>query len=57
MGYANLKAAQLKIARLLRKVVSIRQNGLHKLRIYLTENHGKIVIENLNFRVMFPWVT
>ncbi len=48
IGSANYKKAQLKIAKLHRKVANIRRNALHKLTIYLAKNHGTVVIEDLN---------
>lgn len=57
VGSANWKAVQLKIPRLPIKVANIRQDALHKLKIYLAKNHGKIVIEDLNVRGMFPTAT
>ncbi|OZH54406.1 transposase [Hydrocoleum sp. CS-953] len=48
IGSANWRAAQLKIARLHRRVANIRKDGLHKLTTYLAKNHGTVVIEDLN---------
>lgn len=48
IGSANWKKAQVKIARLHRKIANIRKDTLHKLTSYLTKNHGKIGIEDLN---------
>ena len=48
VGSANWKKAQLKIARLHRKVANIRKDALHKLTTYLAKNHGRVVIEDLN---------
>lgn len=48
IGSNNWKKAQLKIARLHRKIANIRKDTLHKLTTYLAKNHGKIVIEDLN---------
>ena len=45
VGSGNWRAAQLKIARLHRKVANIRKDALHKLTTYLAKNHGKVVIE------------
>lgn len=45
---ANWKKAQIKIARLHRKIANIRQDTLHKLTSLLAKNHGVIVIEDLN---------
>ncbi|MDJ0515238.1 MAG: transposase [Trichodesmium sp. MO_231.B1] len=44
----NWKKAQLKIARLHKKVANIRKDTLHKLTTYLAKNHSQIVIEDLN---------
>ena len=44
----NWKKAQLKIARLNKKVADIRKDTLHKLTTYLAKNHSQIVIEDLN---------
>ncbi|GGA32175.1 transposase [Okeania sp. KiyG1] len=40
VGSANWRKAQLKIARLHRKVANIRQDALHKLTTYLAKNHN-----------------
>jgi len=45
---SNWKKAQVKIARLHRKIANIRQDTLHKLTSYLAQNHSRIGIENLN---------
>ncbi len=47
-GSANWKKAQVKIARLHRKIANIRKDTLHKLTTYLAKNHSRIGIENLN---------
>ena len=47
-GSHNWKKAQIKIARLHRKISNIRQDTLHKLTTYLAKNHSQIVIEDLN---------
>ncbi len=52
IGSANWRAAQLKIARLHRKVANIRKDALHKLTTYLAKNHGTVVIEDLNVKGM-----
>jgi len=44
----NWKQAQIKIARLHRKIANIRSDTLHKLTTLLAKNHGVIVIEDLN---------
>lgn len=48
IGSRNWKKAQLKIARLHRKIANIRKDTIHKLTSLLSKNHGKIVIEDLN---------
>ncbi|GAB1538210.1 RNA-guided endonuclease TnpB family protein [Scytonema sp. NUACC21] len=48
IGSANWKKAQLKIARLYRKIANIRKDTLHKLTTLLAKNHGTVVIEDLN---------
>ncbi len=48
IGSSNWKKAQVKIARLHRKIANIRKDTLHKLTTLLAKNHGVIVIENLN---------
>jgi len=47
-GSNNFKKAQIKIARLHRKIANIRSDTLHKLTTYLAKNHSRIGIENLN---------
>jgi len=47
-GSANWKKAQVKIARLHRKIANIRKDTLHKITTYLAKNHGRIGIEDLN---------
>ncbi|MEG4274463.1 MULTISPECIES: RNA-guided endonuclease TnpB family protein [unclassified Microcoleus] len=47
-GSHNWKKAQIKIARLHRKIANIRFDTLHKLTFYLANNHSKIGIEDLN---------
>jgi len=47
-GSRNWKQAQIKIARLHRKIANIRSDTLHKLTTLLAKNHGVIVIEDLN---------
>ncbi|NET60912.1 MAG: IS200/IS605 family element transposase accessory protein TnpB [Symploca sp. SIO2E6] len=47
-GSANFKKAQVKIARLHRRIANIRKDALHKLTTYLAKNHGTVVIEDLN---------
>ena len=48
IGSVNWKKAQVKIARLHRKIANIRKDTLHKLTSYLAQNHSRIGIENLN---------
>ncbi|MGD1807116.1 RNA-guided endonuclease InsQ/TnpB family protein [Dapis sp. BLCC M126] len=48
IGSANWRKAQLKIARLHRRVANIRKDAVHKLTTYLAKNHGSVVIEDLN---------
>jgi putative transposase len=52
IGSANWKKAQIKIARLHRKIANIRKDTLHKLTTMLTKNHGVVVIEDLNLSGM-----
>jgi len=47
-GSNNWKKAQIKIARLHRKIANMRKDTLHKLTTYLAKNHSKIGIEELN---------
>lgn len=51
-GSKNCAKANLKVARLHKKVANIRQDALHKLTTWLAKNHSEIVIENLNVSVM-----
>lgn len=44
----NWYKAQLKVARLHKKIANIRKDTLHKLTTYLSKNHSQIVIEDLN---------
>lgn len=48
IGSRNWKKAQIKIARLHRRIANIRKDTLHKLTTLLAKNHGTIVIEDLN---------
>ncbi|PSF35459.1 transposase [Aphanothece hegewaldii CCALA 016] len=48
IGSANWKKAQIKIARLHKKIADIRKDTLHKITTYLAKNHSEIVIEDLN---------
>jgi len=45
---SNWYKAQLKVARLHKRIADIRKDTLHKLTTYLTKKHGQIVIEDLN---------
>jgi putative transposase len=45
---ANYKKAQIKIARLHRKIANIRKDTLHKITTYISKNHAVIGIEDLN---------
>lgn len=47
-GSSNWKKAQIQIAKLHRKIASIRKDILHKLTSYLAKNHSRIGIEDLN---------
>ncbi|BAZ23092.1 transposase, IS607 family protein [Kalymmatonema gypsitolerans NIES-4073] len=47
-GSSNWKKAQVKIARLHRKIANIRKDTLHKITTYIAKNHGVIAVENLN---------
>jgi putative transposase len=48
IGSANWKKAQVKVARLHRRIANIRKDTLHKLTSYLAQNHSRIGVENLN---------
>ena len=48
IGSKNWRKAQLKIARLHRRIANIRKDTIHKLTSLLAKNHGTIVIEDLN---------
>ncbi|WP_322745462.1 RNA-guided endonuclease InsQ/TnpB family protein [Plectonema radiosum] len=48
IGSKNWRKAQLKIARLHRRICNIRKDTIHKLTSLLAKNHGTIVIEDLN---------
>jgi putative transposase len=45
---SNYRKAQLKIARLHRKIANIRKDTLHKLTTYISKNHAVIGLEDLN---------
>jgi putative transposase len=45
---ANYKKAQLRIARLHRKIANIRSDTLHFITTYISKNHAVIGIEDLN---------
>lgn len=44
----NRNKANLKVARLHRKIANIRQDAIHKLTTWLAKNHSEIKIEDLN---------
>jgi putative transposase len=48
IGSVNYKKAQLKIARVHRKIANIRKDTLHKLTTYISKNHAVIGLEDLN---------
>ena len=48
----NWEKARMKLARLHYRIHCIRQDALHKLTSYLTDNYGEIVIEDLNVKGM-----
>ncbi|MEG5048066.1 transposase [Microcoleus sp. B4-C1] len=48
IGSSNGQKAQLKIARLHKKIANTRKNTLHNLTTLLAQNHGLMVIEDLN---------
>ncbi|ACK69788.1 transposase, IS607 family [Gloeothece citriformis PCC 7424] len=45
---ANWEKAQIKIARLHKKIADLRKDTLHKITTYLAKNHRRIGIEDLN---------
>jgi len=47
IGSSNWKKAQMRIARLHRKIANIRKDTLHKLTTLLAKNHGTVAIEQL----------
>jgi putative transposase len=47
-GSNNWEKAQLKVARLHRKIANIRKDTLHRLTSLLAKNHDTVVIEDLN---------
>ena len=51
-GSKNRAKANLKVARLHRKIANIRQDALHKITTWLTKNHSEIIIEDLNISGM-----
>ncbi|XWK90853.1 MAG: RNA-guided endonuclease TnpB family protein [Phormidium sp.] len=51
-GSKNRSKANLKVAKLHRKISNVRQDALHKLTTWLTKNHSEIVIEDLNISGM-----
>jgi len=48
----NYKKQKTKIAKLHKRIVDHRLDGLHKLTTHLTKNHSEIVIEDLNIKGM-----
>lgn len=48
IGSSNYKKAQLKAARLHRRIANIRKDALHKLTTYISKNHAVIGLEDLN---------
>lgn len=48
IGSNNYKKAQLKVARLHRKIANIRLDTLHKITTHISKNHAVIGIEDLN---------
>ncbi|MBD2505117.1 RNA-guided endonuclease InsQ/TnpB family protein [Anabaena azotica] len=52
VGSNNYKKAQLKVARLHRKIANLRKDSLHKITTYISKNHAVIGIEDLNVRGM-----
>jgi putative transposase len=48
VGSSNDKKAQLKIARVHRRIANIRKDTLHKLTTYISKNHAVIGLEDLN---------
>ena len=51
-GSKNRAKANLKVAKLHRKIANIRQDALHKITTWLTKNHSEIIIEDLNISGM-----
>ena len=51
-GSKNRAKANIKVARLHRRVANIRKDSLHKLTTWLAKNHGEVVIEDLNISGM-----
>ena len=47
-GSKNRAKANIKLAKLHRKIADIRKDALHKLTTWLAKNHSEIVIEDLN---------
>lgn len=45
---SNYKKAQLKIARVHRRIANIRKDTLHKLTTYISKNHAVVGLEDLN---------
>ena len=51
-GSSNRRRAQIRLARLHRRIGNVRKDALHKLTTHLALNHDVIVIEDLNVRGM-----
>lgn len=51
-GSKNRTTANLKVAKLHRKISNIRLDALHKLTTWLAKNHSEIVLEDLNISGM-----
>lgn len=47
-GSSNRRKAILKLARQHRRVANIRIDYIHKITTYIAQNHGEVVIEDLN---------
>jgi len=51
-GSNNRNKANIKVAKLHRRITNIRQDALHKLTTWLAKNHSEIKIEDLNISGM-----
>ncbi len=47
-GSNNRNKANIKVAKLHRRIANLRQDALHKLTTWLAKNHSEILIEDLN---------